>query len=356
MQNFDPAPSDTIRDEIPAFSSLSELNHIVQTGRIPNALLFHGPEGTGRKQAAYFFAKACNCRAERKKPCNICLSCKKINAGMHPDMIIVGPEENKKVITISQIREMGKVIASRANEAAHRMVCIHHAELMNPQAQNALLKMLEEPPGSTFFILTAEQTSPLLPTILSRCRRIDFPAPASRDIKQMLCARYHLDAHSAHIFSGTAGSDLNLALRLAGLAGKIDTETAREKTKNIVPDWKELRPWLIRNVCSLLQGPLHHCAFQGLDLSRLLSARPELVSDSMAVIRTVFRDLCVLEYAPDQIVNLDFFDSFTDISVAHAYPEKLAWMAQFYDTEKRLASNSGTRLTLDRFFLAMSLS
>jgi len=338
-----PAPSETNRRTLPSSLPLSELTYIVQAGRIPNALLFYGPRGTGKQQAALFFAQACNCRADNDRPCNICASCKKISAGMHPDMIFLGPAENKKMITISQIRDMGGIIASRANEAAFRMVCILHADLMNTQAQNALLKMLEEPPGRTFFILAAEQTPPLLPTILSRCRRIDFQALADHEIKKILCTQYGLAPRTAHIISGTAGSDMDQALRLSGL------------DKGSTPDWKMLRPWLIKEICRFLTAPQHQSAFKSLDLSRLLSARPDYVHDAMAVIRTVFRDFCILKYMPDKIVNLDFLSTFKDISVMHSYSRMLTWMTLFHETEKRLGSNSGTRLTLDRFFLSLSL-
>ncbi len=262
---------------------------------------------------------------------------------MHPDMIFLGPAENKKKITISQIRDMGGIIASRANEAAYRMVCILHADLMNPQAQNALLKMLEEPPGHTFFILAAEQTAPLLPTILSRCRRIDFQALADHEIKKILCTQYGLDPETAHIISGTAGSDLEQALRLSGL------------DKGGAPDWKMLRPWLINEICQFLTAPPHQNAFKCLDLSRRLSAHTEYILDVMAVLRTVFRDFCILKYMPNKIVNLDFLSVFKDISVMHSYSRMLTWMTLFHETEKRLESNSGTRLTLDRFFLSLSL-
>ncbi|WP_321495855.1 DNA polymerase III subunit delta' [uncultured Desulfobacter sp.] len=323
--------------------SLSELTHIVQTGRIPNALLFYGPRGSGKKQAALFFAKACNCRADNGRPCNVCTSCKKIAAGMHPDMIFLGPHENKKLISISQVREMGSIIASRANEALFRMVCILHADLMNSQAQNALLKMLEEPPQRTFFILSATQITPLLPTILSRCRRIDFKALSSQEIKTALCTQYDLDAKTADIITGTAGSDLDQALRLAGL------------NKEEAPDWTKLRFWLITQICSCLTAPQHQRVFKSLDLSRHLSARPEYINDAMAVLRTVFRDFCVLKYMPDKIVNLDFLSVFKDISGMHSYSQFLTWMTLFHETEKRLESNSGARLTLDRFFLSLSL-
>lgn len=338
-----PAPSETNREALPSSLPLSELTHIVQTGRIPNALLFYGPRGTGKKQAALFFAKACNCRADTGRPCNICASCKKISAGMHPDMIFLGPAENKKMITISQIRDMGRIIASRANEAAFRMVCILHADLMNPQAQNALLKMLEEPPHRTFFILGAAQTTPLLSTILSRCRRIDFQALAVHDIKKILCTQYKLDPGTADIISGTAGSDLDQALRLSGL------------NKGDAPDWMVLRPWLIKEVCGFLTVPQHQRVFKTLDLSRLLSARPEYIHDAMTVIRTVFRDFCILKHMPDKIVNLDFLSAFKDISAMHSYARMLTWMTLFHETEKRLESNSGTRLTLDRFFLSLAV-
>nr|WP_321403738.1 DNA polymerase III subunit delta' [uncultured Desulfobacter sp.] len=337
-----PAPSETNRGVSPASLPLSELTYIVQAGRIPNALLFHGPRGAGKRQAALFFAQACNCRADNDRPCNICPSCKKIAAGMHPDIIFLGPAENKKIITISQIRDMGSTIASRANEATYRMVCILQADLMNTQAQNALLKMLEEPPERTFFILAAVQTAPLLPTILSRCRRIDFQALSPHEIKEHLCTQYGLDSETAHIISGTAGSDLDQAMRLSGV-GEGDA-----------PDWKTLRPWLIKEICGFLTAAHHQSTFNSLNLSRLLSARPEYVHDAMTVLRTVFRDLCILKYMPDTIVNLDFLSAFKDINRMHSYSRMLAWMTLFHETEKRLESNSGTRLTLDRFFLSLS--
>ena len=338
-----PSPSQANPKTLLPSELLSELTHIIQTGRIPNALLFYGPRGTGKKQAALFFVKACNCRSDTDRPCNICTSCKKINQGMHPDMIYLCPGENKKMIAISQIRETGNTIASRANEAAFRMVCILDADRMNPQAQNALLKMLEEPPKRTFFILAATQITPLLPTILSRCRRIDFQALADQQIKKILCTQYGLNPETANILSGTAGSDIDQAVRLSGL-NKKDT-----------PDWKSLRPWLIKEICGILTAARHQRVFKSLDLSRLLSSRNDDVFDAMAVIRTVFRDLCIIKYMPDKIVNLDFSSAFQDISVMHSYSRILTWMTLFHETEKRLESNSGTRLTLDRFFLSLSL-
>jgi len=95
---------------------------------------------------------------------------------------------------------------------------------------------------------------------------------------------------------------------------------------------------------------------KGLDLSQKLTADPDRLLSARALIRTVLRDLCVLRYSPEQIVNLDFFGVFKDISKKYIYLTFLGWLTAFCETEKRLDSNSGARLALDQFFLELSLS
>ncbi len=153
---------------------VSELTHIIQTKRIPNALLFNGNDNTGRKEAAFLFAKGINCLNKVKPFCNNCRSCRKINEHSHPDIFCIKLPKDKKIISISRIRKIGSAISAKPNEAEFRMILIQNAELMNIQAQNALLKMLEEPPEKTFFILITDKVSLLTPTIISRCRKIRF--------------------------------------------------------------------------------------------------------------------------------------------------------------------------------------
>ena len=269
---------------------------------------------------------------------------KKINAGMHPDMIRLGLEENKKSISISQIREMGRLISGRPNEATHRMVLIQDADLMNVQAQNALLKVLEEPPESTFFILTAIRTAPLLPTILSRCRLLKFFALSADQIRNILIDQHGINPQTAHIVSKTLGPDETRAIECAK---GIDSKTF---------EWIELRAWIIKEIFEVMRGTAHKGARKGLGISQKLSTNPECISDAMAIVRTVLRDLCIFRYDSNFIVNLDFFDAFKDISQIYVYPTFLEWLKDLSETEKRLDSNSGHRLTLDRFFLKLSLS
>jgi DNA polymerase-3 subunit delta' len=322
---------------------VSELNHIIQAGKIPNALLFSGRENTGKKERAFEFAKTCNCMASDNRPCNTCSSCKKINAGMHPDIIQVSPVENKKIISISQIREIGSLLSTRPNEAAKRMVLILSADKMNIQAQNALLKVLEEPPGNTFFILAATGISSLLPTILSRCRQFRFFPPSTHEIQQKLIHQHGIDPQKAYIAARTAGADLEKALILVNLS---------EKTKI---DWEKQRIWIIKEVINLVSIGNQAKIQKGLMLSQKLSMDPDTILEAMTIIKMVLRDLCIFRYSPGKIVNLDFFDAFKDISQIHVYNKFLEWLKDLEETEKRLASNSSLRLTLDRLFLKLSI-
>jgi len=348
MQKFDQNSAGSQADSRTGRRSVasSQLRQIIRTGKIPNALLFYGARGTGKKEAAMEFIKACNCTAGGSVPCNSCPSCKKINAGMHPDMIFLGPEDNKKNISIAQVREMGRQISARPNEAASRMVCILEAHLMNVQAQNSLLKVLEEPPEKTFFILLADGIAPLLPTILSRCRKFRFCPESPERIREILSTQ-GIDEKTAWIISRTAGADLDLALEYAG-KGNTDGNTSGS-------EWKKLRRWVIGSLVDVITGPSRNRVAKGLEFSQKLSAVPDRLSHARPIIRTVFRDFCVFRYSPEQIVNLDFFDIFKDISQTHVYPTFLGWLAAFCETEKRLDSNSGQRLALDRFFLELSL-
>jgi len=342
MPNLDqsPARSKAIPKHGLRATPLSELTHLIQNGKIPNALLFSGAIGTGKNEAAFEFAKRCNC-IDTTPPCGQCPPCKKIDAGMHPDMIRLGLEENKKSISISQIREMGGLISARPNEASHRMVLIQDADLMNVQAQNALLKVLEEPPENTFFILTAVRTAPLLPTILSRCRLLKFFALCPDQIQKILIDAHGILPQTAHIVSRTIGSDTNYAVECA---------------QGIDSDWQRQRVWIINETLGVIRGAGHQAIRKGLGISQKLSGDSHRILDAMAVVRTLLRDLCIFRYDPSQIVNLDFFDAFKDISQIHVYPTFLEWLKDLYETEKRLDSNSGHRLTLDRFFLKLSLA
>jgi DNA polymerase-3 subunit delta' len=319
---------------------LIELRYITQTKKIPNALLFFGNKNTGRKEAAFLFAKECNCLSEVvDSNCN-CRSCKKIDANTHPDILYVDIKKDKKVISISQIRKMALAVALRPNEARSRMVLILNADYMNPQAQNALLKLLEEPPEKTFFILIAENVSQLLATILSRCRKIRFKPLNDTLIEQHLINNYNIDQPMAYIAARTSDSDLKKAKTYLNLD---------KDSKDI--NWIKRREWLLDSLSGMINSDRERSISKGIFLSQRLSLEPELINDTLGIMKTFFRDLMIFKHHPKKIVNHDFFDIFAEINRTITSDIFCEWIKDLYKTEKRVASNSTLRLTLDKFFL-----
>ena len=295
-----------------------------------------------KKKPPFFFAKGCNCLSNEQIACNTCKPCNKISAKAHPDIHCIDLQKDKKIISISQIREMGLTISSRPNEAKFRMVLIQTADLMNIQAQNALLKMLEEPPEKTFFILIAVKTSFLLPTIISRCRIIRFKPLTDKLIVQYLINEFKIDRQTAIIASKTADSDIKRAMIYLNLDPDYENQ-----------NWIKRRKWLLNTLADIIKTQTHDCISKGLMLSQKLSADPDLVNDSISIMKIFFRDLIIFQFNPKKIVNLDFFDVFADISQRIEIKKISEWIKELYKTEKRLTANSTLRLTLDRFFLTI---
>lgn len=162
------------------------LRSMLQAGQIPQAFIFSGIDGIGKRTAAAGFVKALNCREQGSDFCGQCPACRKIERRMHPDVVWVEPEKNG--IRIDQIRSLQADLAFRPLEARYKAVIIDAADRLNLHAANCLLKTLEEPPEQTTLMLIAGSTAGMLPTVLSRCHRIHFAPLAPADVRQYLLA------------------------------------------------------------------------------------------------------------------------------------------------------------------------
>ena len=148
--------------------------------RMVHALLITGENGAGKKTLAGLVAEALMCKADTNIPCGACSGCRLAQSGEHPDITIVtkgtpltrDTSKGKNNIPVDDIREIIRICSLYSLEGGNRAVIIQNAEDMTFQAQNSLLKILEEPPQNTYFILTSSHPDQLLPTVISRCRPV----------------------------------------------------------------------------------------------------------------------------------------------------------------------------------------
>lgn len=192
--------------------AISLLRRTIQTDRIPHALLFTGPKGVGRFLTATTVAKALNCLGEVQGDCcDQCLSCTKIAKGVHPDVHLLAPEGMS--LKIDQVRGLNQEVTLRPYEGRRKVFILDQAETMTEQAQNALLKTLEEPPGRAVLVLIAPEVSALLPTLASRCSQIRF-GPLAEQIIVAWLQEEGCDAEEAYFLAGLAGGSLGRAQEL----------------------------------------------------------------------------------------------------------------------------------------------
>ncbi|MFT0212431.1 DNA polymerase III subunit delta' [Pseudomonas sp. F1_0610] len=142
---------------------------LTANSQFAHAYLFYGHQGIGKRQFVECFAALLLCQKPQQKACGHCSSCRLLAAQTHPDFFHLAPEEEGKSIVIGQVRELVADIAQTAQQGGRQVVIVEPTEAMTLGASNALLKNLEEPSGSTVFLLVSDQISFLLPTIKSRC-------------------------------------------------------------------------------------------------------------------------------------------------------------------------------------------
>lgn len=148
-------------------------------GRLPHGLIFTGPDGVGKHTLAVGIAQMLNCRAS-DRPCGVCDPCRRIARENDAHVTTITVEEDASEIRIGQIRELRETFAVEVEQAAARVVIVDPARRMTAQAANALLKVLEEPPPRTYFVLITNNLTDLLATVRSRCQTYRF-APLSPD-------------------------------------------------------------------------------------------------------------------------------------------------------------------------------
>lgn len=170
------------------------LDAVVRSGRLPAVLLLSGPSGVGKAALASWLVRRLWC-PEASAPCETCASCRKVLTGNHPDLHRlsrgssteeVEPSGSGKGISVGSVRALSEALGRAPNESVGRIALIVGAEDLNEEAQNALLKLLEEPPGESRVLLVAHREAALLDTVRSRCQDIAVPRLSTTEM-DVLC-------------------------------------------------------------------------------------------------------------------------------------------------------------------------
>lgn len=240
--------------------------------RMAHAYLFTGPEGVGKKLTALTLAQALFCKFKSSEPCGNCPGCLKVKNSCHPDLYILS--SGTAAIKIDQIRWLQKQIMLKGVEGDKKMAVLEGAEKMTPEAANAFLKTLEEPPPDTFVILITSQPSALLGTISSRCQLIRFLPLSRENMFEILKRQKDLSMSEASLLADLVEDGMDHALSLA--SGSIE-----ERINRAV------------KLMEISNNPTVSSLF---DVSKELSEDREEVEEVLWILQTAGRRALIMEY------------------------------------------------------------
>lgn len=282
---------------------IERLRTKLREGRFPHGLIFSGPEGAGKHTAAIMVTKSLNCRdAAPGEFCGQCSQCRKIEAGTHPDVMTLFVEEGATQIKIAQVRRLLEMLDLQPLEGRNKVFIIDPADLLNPEAGNALLKGLEEPPENSFFILVTVNVHELLLTVRSRCQVYNFTPLTLEEIRQ-------------HGIS----DELTVRWSQGSIGRAKSLDVARLKSE------REMLLDFLETVITATEAQFPDLLAASADLGR---AKQDF-EDRMAILPVLIADVLYLkEGVPATVVNIDIRDRLNKLAAA-ASADRLIRMSEF---------------------------
>jgi DNA polymerase-3 subunit delta' len=309
-------------------------HNALRAQKISHAYILSGEAGMGRKSLANAFALALMCEREGEEPCMECPACKQVLSGSHPDLIYVTHEKPASIGVDDIRKQINDTIQVRPYSSTHKIYIVDEAEKMTQQAQNALLKTIEEPPGYAILILLTTNTEAFLPTILSRCVQLKLKPLRDVVVKQYLMERMDIPKMDAEVYTAFARGNLGKAITIAS------SET-----------FKELHKAMLR----LLTGIREMDISEILDWIKMFKDEEYDIDECLDFIQMWYRD--VLLYKVTNDINLLIFKdeerSIREISSKSSY-EGLEKVLEAVDkAHVRLEANVNMELAVELMLLVM---
>lgn len=306
----------------------------IETHKVSHAYILTGEAGMGRKSIANAFAMTLLCEKGKSDPCMVCHSCKQVLAGSHPDLIYV-THEKPGSIGVDDIREqINDTIMIRPFSSYYKIYIVDEAEKMTVQAQNALLKTIEEPPSYAVIILITTNQEMFLPTILSRCVQLKLKPLQDFTIKSYLAEHLGVAEREAELCAAFARGNLGKAIHLAS------SEEFQQLYQRVLN--------LIKNVDSMDVSMLLECIME------MKNEKYDL-NEVLDLMLLWYRD--VLMYKVTKDMNLLIFKD--EYTLINALGQKIDYagleeILKAIDKAKgRLEANVNMELVMELLFLTM---
>lgn len=194
---------------------IEHLQNVISSQKVSHAYIFNGPDNSGKKMLAEAFATALQCEHQGTEGCMECHSCKQALNRNHPDIIYL-QHEKVNTISVDDIRRQLKDdVAIKPYAGPYKIYIVDEAEKMNPQAQNALLKTIEEPPSYVIILLLTTNADAFLPTISSRCITLNLRPVPDEIMKKYLMEHYQIPDYQADVCTAFAQGTVGKAIKLA---------------------------------------------------------------------------------------------------------------------------------------------
>ena len=313
---------------------LEHLQNAISSDKVSHAYILNGPEQSGKMLLANSFAMALQCERHGTEACMECHSCKQALSGNQPDIIYLH-HEKPATISVEDIRtQVNNDIAIKPYASPYKIYIINEAEKMTQQAQNALLKTIEEPPAYAVILLLTTNSDSFLPTILSRCIILNLKAVPDDDIRSFLIEKYQIPDYKADICTAFAQGNVGKAIQLASSEDFNEIKNSALQLLNHVKDME---------------------LFELMDSVREISNYKLEINDYFDIMMIWYRDV-LLYKATSDVNSLIFKDEVYDIKrqASKSSYEGIEFIIKALDKAKRrLNANVNFELVMELLLTAI---
>ncbi len=315
--------------------AVSLLDHSLKSEKLPHAYLFVGPKHVGKMTLALNLAQALNCDGE-EKPCGQCRQCLRIATGRHADVHAIAVNDRTE-IGIDHIREMQHEASLKPFEGRNRVFIIDGAEHLSHEASNCLLKTLEEPPPNVNIILLTVNESLLLPTVLSRCQRLEMRPLSTSVVEQALIHRWGVPQERASVLARLCSGCLGWAVAAASDEGLLSERGERLAT--------------LTHLATVGHGERFTYAAE---LARQFSSDRESVQEVLSLWLGWWRDLMLTKGGSgDFITNVDREEVLHSEAKKYSLTQIKGFIQSLNQAKEQLEHNANPRLVLEVLMLTL---